>query len=80
MPVPEGLEPNPPQEDKEQASPAVVYVYVEEDPSPVEVRRISRHEAKIIGDVGRVTNLIAPFLLKIEAAMRKNKTRPNDQP
>ena len=77
MPVSEGVESNQPQGDKD---PAVVYVYVEEDPSPVEVRRISRHEAKILGDVGRVTNLIAPFLLKIEAAMHKNKTRPKDQP
>lgn len=76
MPVSEGVEPDSPQD-----KPEVMVVYhVHEDQSPVEVRRISRHEAKIIGDVGRVTNLIAPFLLKIEAAMYKNKTRQKDQP
>ena len=73
MPVSKSVEPNEPQE------PTIIYVY-DVDTGPTEVRRISRHEAKIIGDVGRVTSLIAPFLLKIEAAMHKNKTRPKDQP
>ena len=71
MSISKSVEPNEP-------TPEVIYVY--EDTGPTEVRRISRHEAKIINDVGLVTNLIAPFLLKIEAAMHKNKTRPKDQP
>jgi hypothetical protein len=73
MSISKSVEPNEPT-----PMPEVIYVY--EDTGPTEVRRISRHEAKIINDVGLVTNLIAPFLLKIEAAMHKNKTRPKDQP
>lgn len=74
MSISEGVDPNKPQDNE---GPTVIYVY-EEDAGPVEVRRISRHEAKVIGDVGRITSLIAPFLLKIEASIHRNKTRPKD--
>ena len=91
MPVPEGLESNPPgglQDPLEQdiIDPKEVvimplYGIVQDSPlitaGQIAVRRLKRNEAKVQNDVGLVTDLVAPFLLKIEAQMLENKKKNN---
>ena len=90
MPVPEGLESNQPGglqdpldddiiDPTEEVVIVPLYGIVHDSPlitaAQKGFRKLKRHEARAMQDGTPVTDMIAPFLLKIEAAMRENEKK-----